>query len=219
MDLETSLSNSRIKYWFIFRFRILREWLQFYDRNFSAPTPRHFKMQTLLRFSIVQGGWVETGTYMGDTTIFLAKRFPAIVSIEPSTELFGFAKSRVGRFKNVELLHGTSEEFFEDAILSIAPKANVWLDGHFSGGITFQGVNLSPVEKELDSVARNLDHFNELVLFIDDVRLFPRTDDDVTGYPKFQWLINWCATYGFRWQVQNDILIAEMSRRSRPDNS
>jgi hypothetical protein len=193
-------------------YRYFREWLNFVGRSYSSPSPTNIKMKTLLHYALKQGKWIETGTYMGGTTQYLAKRFPLIISIEPSEIFHNYSKSRLRKVKNISLLNGTSEDLFEDALVSIAPVGNVWLDGHFSDGGTFLGNKVSPVEEELSAVQRNLDKFQALVIFIDDVRLFPRSDDEETGYPTFQWVIDWCKQNGFRWQVQNDILIAEMIR-------
>lgn len=194
------------------KLRLFREWIQFYQRDFIAPSPTLLKMKTLMLFSNKEGNWVETGTYMGGTTLFLAKRFPAITSIEPSMHFYNYAKSRLEKNKNITLLNGTSEELFESAFLSAAPVANVWLDGHFSDGDTFLGSKVSPIEEELAVIHKNSEQFTALVIFIDDVRLFPRSDEAETGYPKFQWVIDWCSKNGFKWQIQNDILIAEMIR-------
>ena len=194
------------------KYRFFREWKNFIERGYSSPSPTHIKMKTLLRYALAEGSWIETGTYMGGTTQYLAKRFPFVISIEPSETFYSYSKSRLRKARNVTLLNGTSENLFEDAFISIAPMGNVWLDGHFSDGGTFLGNKVSPVEEELAAVKRNLDKFQALVIFIDDVRLFPRSDEEETGYPKFQWVIDWCKQNGFKWQIQNDILIAEMIR-------
>jgi len=192
--------------------RIFREWIQFVARDYSAPSPTHFKMKTLVSFSLKEGNWVETGTYKGGTTKYLAKRFPKVISIEPSPKYFAYSQSRLKKLKNVTLLNGSSEDLFEGAITAAGPIVNLWLDGHFSEGGTFLGSKISPIEEELNAVIKQIDGLQKLVIFIDDVRLFPRSIDQETGYPKFQWLIDWCAKNGFRWQIQNDILIAEMVR-------
>jgi hypothetical protein len=202
----------RLRHKILSNYRYLREWKNFIDRSYSSPSPTHLKMKTLLRFALTEGLWIETGTYMGGTTQYLAKRFPFVTSIEPSETFYNYSKSRLRKTKNVTLLNGTSEDLFEGALVSSSPVANVWLDGHFSDGGTFLGNKVSPVEEELAAVKRNLDKFQALVIFIDDVRLFPRSDEEETGYPKFQWVIDWCKQNGFKWQIQNDILIAEMIR-------
>jgi hypothetical protein len=198
--------------------RLVREWIEFATRNYSAPSPTFFKMKTLFSFSHIEGNWVETGTYMGGTTKYLAKRFPKVISIEPSPKYFMYAKSRLKNLKNITLLHGTSEDLFEGAIVSAGPVVNLWLDGHFSDGGTFLGSKISPVEEELNAVMKHIDKFEKLTIFIDDIRLFPRSIEQETGYPKFQWLVDWCTKNGFKWQIQNDILIAEMVRQGQNAN-
>ena len=169
-------------------------------------------MQVLKKYSLKGAAWIETGTYEGSTTKYLAKRFPKVITIEPAEIYFRKASARLANFKNVQILFGTSQLMFKEALHLTSENLNVWLDGHFSDGGTFLGNKVSPVEEELAAVKRNLDKFQALVIFIDDVRLFPRSDEEETGYPKFQWVIDWCKQNGFKWQIQNDILIAEMIR-------
>lgn len=73
-------------------FRLREEWSQFIHRNFSAPSPTLFKMKTLVSFSIKDGVWIETGTYMGGTTQYSAKRFPKVISIESSIKFYNKLK-------------------------------------------------------------------------------------------------------------------------------
>ena len=188
--------------------RLIREWRQFSQRNYSAPSPTLLKMRTLVSFSLGEGNWVETGTYMGGTTQYLAKRFPNVISIEPSPKFYSYAKSRLRKLKNVTLLNGTSEDFFEEALIASTPIANVWLDGHFSDGGTFLGESVSPIIHELEVINRHKSKFNAIRVFVDDVRLFQRDELHVTGYPEFSFLVDWAQSNGFIWEIQNDIFIA-----------
>lgn len=187
----------------------IREWIQFFQRDFSAPSPNFIKMKTLVSFATPSGKWVETGTFLGGTCKYLAKRFFSVTSIEPSEHFHQYSKIRLRKFKNIQLLNGTSEDLFEDALVATAPQGNLWLDGHYSEGGTFLGNKISPISEELFLVAKHKQKFTDLVIFIDDVRLFPRNEEE-TGYPKFQFLIDWCRDNAFEWQIQNDILIAKM---------
>ena len=191
--------------------RQVREWIQFVGRDFRAPSPTFIKMRTLTSFAIPNGVWVETGTYMGGTSLYLAKRYPKVISIEPSDDYFAYSSSRLRKLGNVTLMHGTSEDLFEDALASSAPFANIWLDGHFSEGGTFEGKQVTPVMDELSSVAKLKSEFQEIVIFIDDIRLFPKSNfDDDTGYPYFTLVTKWCEENGFKWELQNDILVARL---------
>ena len=70
-------------------YRLSREWIQFYLRSFQSPYPTLIKMKTLTSNSIPHAPWIETGTYRGSTTRYLAKRYPKVISIEPSTVFYG----------------------------------------------------------------------------------------------------------------------------------
>lgn len=191
-------------------FRVVGECYQFIKRGYSSPSPNFIKMKTLMSYSCSTGSWVETGTYLGSTCKYLARRFPKVVSIEPSQYFYQYSKSRLEKYTNVILINGTSEDCFENALSLVQPRGNLWLDGHFSEGGTFFGSSVSPISEELTLVAKYKSRFNELVVFIDDVRLFPRSDNVENGYPKFQSLIDWCMENKFDWQIQNDIFIAQM---------
>lgn len=189
-------------------YRLFRQYFAFYQRDFTAPSPNFFKMKTLTHFADSEGIWLETGTYMGGTSEYLAKRYSKVISIEPSAYFYKYASAKLKRYKNVTVLNGTSEELFENSLISVSPCANIWLDGHFSEGETFLGTSVTPIEDELLAISRHKDKFASLVVFIDDIRLFPRSDYEQNGYPQLQWLIEWCKNNGFRWELQNDILIA-----------
>ena len=56
-------------------------------------TPIFVKQKILLKHAVKNSTWIETGTYIGTTTGFLAKRFPYVHTIEPSEECLKIAKS------------------------------------------------------------------------------------------------------------------------------
>jgi hypothetical protein len=186
-----------------------REVVQFYLRNFSAPYPTFIKRKTLVSNATSNATWIETGTYMGSTSKFLAKRYPKVVTIEPSDFFYQFAKSRLNSCRNVEILFGQSEIHFESVLIQETEHVNIWLDGHFSEGGTFQGENVSPIVHELESIARHKSRFKSISVFVDDVRLFKRTESHVTEYPPFAFLLEWAQRNGFNWEIQNDIYIAK----------
>lgn len=156
--------------------------------------------------------WIETGTYLGDTTRVLARHSKLVTSIEPSHELFEFARFRLRYKKNIHLRLGSSETIFYDSLCQSGPILNIWLDGHFSGDVTFQGVNDTPVILELESIHQVIDRFEEIKVFIDDARCFYHDLDKGNDYPKLDFLISWARLNGFSWKIEQDIFIATRKR-------
>ncbi len=189
-------------------FRRIREFVQFLRRNFDAPYPTFIKRKTLVSHSVLNGSWIETGTYMGSMTQFLAKRYPKVTTIEPSEYFFKFSESRLKRNRNVVTLFGSSEDHFEYALIGAQKDVNIWLDGHFSESGTFLGESVSPIVHELEIIARHKSKFNSIRVFVDDVRLFQRDEFEPTGYPPFVFLLDWAQRNAFVWEIQNDIFIA-----------
>jgi len=193
-------------------FQRIREIIQFFIRNFDAPYPTFIKRKTLVAHSILEASWIETGTYMGSTSQFLAKRYPKVTTIEPSEYFFKFSESRLKRNKRVVTLFGSSEVHFENVLIGNHDEVNIWLDGHFSDGGTFLGENVSPIIHELEMIAQHKSKFRLITVFIDDVRLFQRDPLHATGYPPFVFLLDWSQANGFVWEIQNDIFIAKYAR-------
>ena len=190
----------------------VREWIHFYKRNFDSPYPTLVKRKTLMAHAVLNANWIETGTYVGSTSKFLSKRFPKVTTIEPSDHFFNLSTSRLAKSKNVKLIFGTSEDEFENALNSEKYKLNIWLDGHFSEGGTYLGDEVSPVIHELKAISKFKDRFDNLTVFVDDVRLFSRDREMLTGYPPLTQLFDWANENGFIWQIQNDIFIAKLNR-------
>ena len=178
-------------------------------REFSSPAPHFIKMR-ILGSIFSPNFWVETGTHYGDTTKFLAEKFPGseIISIEPSPEIFDAASRRLLPYQNVEIICGTSESVLETILdrLSIQPAPSVafWLDGHYSGGATFLGAIETPIKFELELIAKYLKCFSQVHIFIDDFRLFV---SQVENYPPTEFLSDWAKSNGLSWSVEHDIFI------------
>ena len=184
-------------------------YLKWKSNRFSSPSPQFIKTQVLKRNGTQSGTWVETGTYLGDTTKFLADNFPnsKIFSLEPQNSIFKFAKFRLRRKTNVEIINGSSEEMFEQILNKLDGPVNFWLDGHFSGDITFQGESISPIIKELNLIEKYKTRIGELAVFIDDIRDF---DEDLnSGYPSRDSLVAWANKNNLKWNIEQDIFIAK----------
>ena len=111
-------------------------WPRWMNGGFNVPVPRRIKWHVLSRYSKTGGTWIESGTYLGDTTKFLAKQADNVISIEPSEYLVKRARVRLKKFKNVRIVHGLSEQNLSSLLTDVSGPIYFWLDGHASGGFT-----------------------------------------------------------------------------------
>lgn len=151
---------------------------------------------------------METGTYLGDTTSMLAKISNQVYSIEPEKNLYANAIKRFAKIGNVKIINGTSEVVFPGLLPKISGDVNFWLDGHFSGGITFQGKLDTPILEELRQISENLPHYSNVAVMVDDVRCFNPTVPEYANYPSIDSLVDWAHLNGFEWHIEHDIFVA-----------
>ena len=175
----------------------------------QVPAPNYIKWRTLAGKFNRNSICIETGTYLGETTRWLSKKFPRIISLEPEEILCNFARDRFKRNTNITILNGSSEELFADVLekIEVGSNVNFWLDGHFSDGITYKGQSNTPLIEELSNIKSNLRRFNRVVIAIDDFRDFKQENE--LGYPARSWLVEWAENNDFSWDVRNDIFFME----------
>jgi hypothetical protein len=184
-------------------FREHRKWCR---RAFAAPTPPSTKRIVLMRLGVCGATWVETGTYRGDTAAALAKTGSRVYTIEPDEALFSRAKSRFAGIRNVTVIHGLSEQVLPGLLASLKGDINLWLDGHYSGGSTFQGPTDCPILSELSALATCLSRFDRVTVLIDDMRCFDPSIAEYRDYPDRARLVAWARDHGFSWHIEHDIM-------------
>jgi len=177
--------------------------------GFSAPSPHFIKQACLIRNGQPNATWVETGTYLGQTTEVLSKYGKKVYSIEPEPTLFANAKKYFNNVKNVEILNGTSESIFPALLPKINGDINFWLDGHYSGGITFKGPQDTPILDELKIVTNNMNHFNKICVMVDDIRCFNPHQSEYSTYPSVDELVHWAKENRLHWHIEHDIFVAK----------
>ena len=190
-------------------FDVLIKYIQMLDwrkRNYLAQAPQFVKQEVFLKYGIANAQWVETGTYKGITTTFLANHFSQVHSIEPAQDLYEKAV-KLFKGKNVSLYNDVSESVLPYLLPKLNGEINFWLDGHSSDGITFKGKKDCPVEDELSAIKRNLSNFTRMTILIDDVRIFASDSHNYSGYPSIDYLVDWARENRFSWQIEHDIFI------------
>ena len=186
--------------------KVLYQWKK---RQFAAPSPDLIKRQVLLSHSLSHAVWVETGTYLGDTTYLLSRNAKFVYSIEPEPALFRNAEARFRNDKNIKIINGLSEEVLPKLLPEIRGELNLWLDGHDSGGATYKGPQETPIVDELNCISKYRANFTRMVVFIDDVRLFTPSHEDYSGaYPTLDYLVDWSRSNKLQWSITHDIFIA-----------
>ena len=176
--------------------------------GYAVPAPVKVKWAVLHRHGTPGANWIETGTYQGETTAFLARRAQMVHSIEPEPTLAAQARERFRNHDNVAIIEALSEEALDGLMSSIDGCLSLWLDGHYSAGITYQGPQDTPIREELAAVERHLGRFPTITVLVDDVRCFDPSNPGYSQYPTRTWLVEWADRNGLTWTIEHDIFVA-----------
>jgi len=177
-------------------------------RQFAPPYPQRAKMDVLSRYAPAGIDWVETGTFRGTTTEFLSRFGKSVSSLEPSTHFYRKAVERFTDNPAVMLYNASSEDGFEGVVAGLTGRVGFWLDGHYSGGATFQGNSECPVLTELEVIAKYVENFDDFYCFIDDLRCFsPFERDNYPDYPDIQVIVDWANKMGCKYFFDRDIIV------------
>lgn len=190
----------------VFPLAPLRKWRQ---SLFAMPAPTEVKWSVLARHGGPSDTWIETGTFLGDTTEFLSRTAKHVFSIEPGDALAQEAMTRFASRNNVTVIHGLSEEHLGDLLDSVSGPISLWLDGHYSAGVTFQGPSDTPIRSELSEIEARIEKLHQLTVCIDDVRCFDPANPRYSSYPTRSWLVNWAESLGMSWTIEHDIFVAQ----------
>ena len=148
--------------------------------GWSAPLPPLLKRSFLRGIARDEHArvFVETGTYLGDTTWWFRNDFERLYTIEVDPFLNDQAKARFASMHHIEALLGDSSSVLVDVVPRIESKAMYWLDGHYSAGITGTGESHCPIMAELAAIYGHARA--PFVIVIDDARCF----GDDPAYPS-----------------------------------
>jgi predicted O-methyltransferase YrrM len=106
---------------------------------------------------------VETGTYKGKTTKWLANRMKKVYTIENNLDFFNCAKENFKNIDNIEIILGNSGNKIEEIIKQIPLEENTlfYLDAHW--------YDYWPILDELTTIGKNK-QLNNLII-IDDFKV------------------------------------------------
>ncbi|MDR2146037.1 MAG: FkbM family methyltransferase [Tannerella sp.] len=131
--------------------------------SFSIPK----KLVLLIKGNAVIDNFVETGTYLGNTTFWAAKYFKNVSTIEISAEISKQTASRPDCPDNIEFIVGDSRDEIPKLVKKLQGRTLFWLDGHWcsnAGGKDHE----CPLMDELNAISS----CENPVILIDDARCF-----------------------------------------------
>lgn len=176
-------------------------WLR---RGRTGSAPPLVKRRAVRRYARRFGATtlIETGTFKGDMVAATRRSFRQIFSIELHPGLAADARKRFAGDKAVSILQGDSAKLLNEILDEVDRPALFWLDAHYSGGITAQGEEETPVLNELRTI---LEHpVAGHVLLIDDAREFGGSSSYPT-IPEVRSLVNEKRP-ALRFSVASDII-------------
>jgi tetratricopeptide (TPR) repeat protein/GT2 family glycosyltransferase/acetyltransferase-like isoleucine patch superfamily enzyme len=158
--------------------------------------------------------FIETGTYLGDTSHAASKIFSTVHTIELSADLYQRAANRFKNEPNIHVHQGDSSKVFPELLRRLQGKALFWLDGHYSEGVTAKGDENTPVMKEIKAIRDS--RMTDAVILVDDLRFFYTPWDVVPdhssarGYPSVVSVCNAVLEIdkAYRFAVIEDVLMA-----------
>lgn len=191
--------------------RFIREWTSWWRRDFQPPYPTVVKRRTIARHLDPDVVFIETGTYLGQTSRWAASRCREVHTIELSESLYQRISPSLVR-KGIKAYRGDSSEVLETILKDLeAESVVIWLDAHWSGGITARADSGdTPVKSEILQVEEWLRAHpgSRVALLVDDLRDFERDSE----YPRLDFLLEFARRNDLEVQVANDIFAAATRR-------
>jgi len=128
--------------------------------------------------------FIETGTYVGDTTRWASEHFAFVYTIEKAEVLYNKFSKELAKIQGVKPMLGDTRELLPRIVEQAGDESAVfWLDAHWSFGVTAGEKDVCPL---LDELAI-LEGRDKDIILIDDARLFlcppplPHHPDDWPG--------------------------------------
>ena len=186
---------------------LLRAGKRWRTEGYFAPVPFFIRRAQLLQVGKRIGAEVavETGTYRGDTTVFLARHFRETHTVEVVPALAGLARERFRNQPTIIVWDGDSSDVLRSLLPQLRGAVLFYLDGHDSGGITGKGLKACPVREELEIIYASSE--NRVSVVIDDARLFGTDPDYPTIDEVREWMKTLRPTASVR--VEHDAIVIE----------
>lgn len=132
--------------------------------------------------------------------------FKEVYSIELQMELAEKASIRFKDVNYIKILQGDSGRLQLQILKEVDKPVILWLDAHYSGGLTARGEKECPIYEELSAILHKMTE-KKHILLIDDARCFDGTGD----YPTIEQMTKYIREKqpDYRVSVKNDVIIYE----------
>lgn len=129
--------------------------------------------------------FIETGTYIGQSTYSIQNLFSRLYTCEASKDLYRAAKNLflLTKSNNIKIYLNDSRNFLKSLNKTIAKNSVFFLDAHYSTGITSKEYGKCPLIDELQIIIRKT---SNAVVVVDDIR----TMNGKNGYPNLNEILN-----------------------------
>lgn len=137
----------------------------------------HAKRRHLLGLFRERGNrtFLESGTYLGDTTAFFVPHADRVVTVEIDARYYQRAQARFAAEPKVEVVAGDALVEIPRIVGELRTPPLIWLDGHYSGGATGLGAEVEPALAIIERLGTLAPAGTTIV--VDDLRLFGRLPD------------------------------------------
>jgi glycosyltransferase involved in cell wall biosynthesis len=163
--------------------------------NFNGPLSPYFLQKLRDLFKVTT--FVETGTFLGETTAFAAHVFKEVHTIELSPEIYKKACHNLRCYATTKVHLGDSTKVFPSLLPTLSSGISLfWLDGHYSAVYNHEKTALgtvnTPILQELQQIQKA--NLQNSIILIDDIRLFDKELKNIKepafgGYPSCEELI------------------------------
>ena len=131
--------------------------------TFSIPRQLISAIQENFRYK----NFIETGTYMGATSIWASSLFEDVFTIEVNPKLSSQAAMFANGKSNIRFIHGDSSTELGKVSEKLEGSSLYWLDGHWCGGVE-KLTHECPLIHELTAINKK----EQDIILIDDARFF-----------------------------------------------
>jgi len=145
--------------------------------NGRLPVPHAVKSRRVIEVARRFGctSLIETGTWLGEMVQATIQVFDSIHTIELSPLYASRCRDRFSNRPKVRVYEGDSAVLLPQILDQVRARALIWLDAHWSGGLTAMAAEKSPIVQELRWISSHPRH----CILIDDAHQFVGAG----GYP------------------------------------